>query len=174
MADTAAGFGATAETNDNRDQINQLLDQVRDLLAEDGVDYATAEALTNFARRGEPAIVGNLADLQRMGAIAVTGKIPADSLPGPGHHEEVATTNVNDAFATPPASDLSPAGLQTPMGRIDGDGRPLGGTEGDTGGDGGDLNAMTKAELADEADRRGVEVTTSMTKQEMIDAINAG
>ena len=36
-----------------------------------------------------------------------------------------------------------------------------------------DLNAMTKAELLDEADRRGVDANESNTKQEIIDALNA-
>ena len=157
--DTASGFGATAESNDNQQQINNLLDQVRDLLAEDGVDYATAEALTNFARRGSAPIVGNLADLQRLGAIAVEGQIPANAMPT-GDQASIETSNIQDAFAEPPAPATAQAGPQI--------------RSGNTGGNGGNLDSMTKAELEAEASRRGVNVSSSMTKQEMIDAINAG
>ena len=101
--DTASGFGATPTSN-NAEKVNSLLDQVRDLLVEDGNDYATAEALTNFARQGSPPIVGNLADLQRMGAIAVEGEIPANAMPT-GDQTPQQTSNIQDAFAEPPQSD---------------------------------------------------------------------
>lgn len=200
--DTAAGFGATAETNDNNDQINQLLDQVRDLLIQDGRDAATAEALTNFARPAGITITGNYADLQRMGQIINQGRMAANSQAPGNPQEEEETSNIEDAFRPPPPPNLAPAGLQTPMGTIDEDGNPTGGTTDDEGygdsgeeGDGGvaaaadtgtadtgeeeeeeeeDLSSMTKAELEAEAEARGVRVSSSMTKQEMIDAIEAG
>lgn len=37
-----------------------------------------------------------------------------------------------------------------------------------------DVSSMTKAELEEEADRRGVEVTSSMTKAEMLEALGEG
>ena len=161
--DAASGFGATAQTNDNAEQIADLLDQVRDLMIEDGADAATAEALTNFARPATPAFAGNLADLNRMGQIAVTGKI--DTPPG---EDDIETTDISDAFVEPPAPALAPAGLQTPMGQIDAEGNPVAGAEGR--GAGG-LSAMTKAELLDEASARGVDVSASASKAEIIAAL---
>lgn len=98
----------TTETTDNKAKINDLLQQVQDLMVEDGQDVGTAEALTNFARSGEPAIVGNLADLQRLGAIAVTGEIPANAMPT-GDQGVIETTNIEDAFAEPAKAEPTKA-----------------------------------------------------------------
>lgn len=92
---------AASDDTDNSDKIADLLDQVRDLMVEDGADPATAEALTNFARSGSPQIVGNLADLQRMGAIAVTGEMPVNAMPA-GDQAAQETSSIEDAFAEPP------------------------------------------------------------------------
>lgn len=109
MADkTTATKKASTTDTDNQAKINDLLDQARDLMVEDGQDPATAEALTNFARGGSPAIVGNLADLQRMGAIAVTGEIPVNAMPT-GDQAAIQTTNIDDAFAEPAKAEPSPA-----------------------------------------------------------------
>lgn len=163
--DRSAGFGATEQKTDNDDRIRELLDQVQELMIEDGADPATAEALTNYARPNAPAIAGNLADLNRMGQIAVTGKV--DAPPG---QADIPASDIKEAFAEPPAPDLN-QGLQTPMGRIDGEGKPL---EGNVGGDGGsDYDSMTKAELQEEADRRGVEYTTADTKADLINKLNS-
>lgn len=163
--DRSAGFGATEQKNDNADQIAELLDQVRDLMIEDGADPATAEALTNYARPATQAVAGNLADLMRMGQIAVKGEV--DTPPG---QADIPATDLKEAFAEPPAPDLN-QGLQTPMAQIDDEGNPVTGPKADAGGAGG-LDGMTKAELVDEAERRGVEVSSSWTKQEIIDALN--
>lgn len=96
---TATKAPAKADASDNADKINALADQIKDLLVEDGADPATAEVLTNFARPGAPQIVGNLADLQRMGAIAVTGTMPT----APGV-DDVKTTDTGDAFVEPPTA----------------------------------------------------------------------
>ncbi|MCA1846245.1 MAG: hypothetical protein LC792_24235 [Actinobacteria bacterium] len=167
MADNAQGFGATAQTDNNNDQINDLLDQVRDLLAEDGADPATAEALTNFARPASPAIAGNLADLNRMGQIAVTGKM--DTPPG---QDDVATTDINDAFKEPPAAALAPAGLQTPMGQIDADGNPIGGGGGPTATAPANGDTRTKSDLQAELDAKGIAYTSADTKADLIAKLN--
>jgi T4 recombination endonuclease VII, dimerisation len=156
MADNAAGFGASAQTDNNSQQIADLLDQVRDLMVEDGQDPATAEALTNFARPTSPAIAGNLADLNRMGQIAVQGSIDT-----PVGQDSEQTTNIQDAFKEPPAPALAPAGLQTPMGQIDGEGNPV--TDAGNGGD-----SRTKAELQAELDSRGIPYTSSDTKADLV------
>ncbi|MCA1843274.1 MAG: SAP domain-containing protein [Actinobacteria bacterium] len=171
MADNAQGFGATAQTDNNSEEIARLLDQVRDLMVEDGSDPATAEALTNYARPATPAIAGNLADLNRMGQIAVTGKI--DTPPG---QDDEATTSIEDAFKEPPAAPLAPAGLQTPMGQIDAEGKPTGGTVGSTesAGTGTDYEGKTKAELQGELDSRSIAWNSADTKQDLIDRLNEG
>ncbi|HYH48306.1 MAG TPA: Rho termination factor N-terminal domain-containing protein [Acidimicrobiia bacterium] len=167
MADNAQGFGATSPTGSNDEEIRRLLDQVQQLMIDDGQDPATAEALTNYARPASPAIAGNLADLNRMGQVAVQGRIDTPA----GQPDEEASS-LEAAFKEPPAAANPATGLQTPMGQIDADGNPTGGTVGDDSGP--DLSSMTKAQLEEEAGRRGVEVSSGMTKQEMIDAINAG
>lgn len=105
---TTTAKSDSGSDGDNSAKINDLLAQVQDLMVQDGQDPATAEALTNFARSGSPPIVGNLADLQRMGAIAVTGEIPANAMPT-GDQTAQKTSNVNDAFAEPPAAPTPPA-----------------------------------------------------------------
>jgi Ca2+-binding RTX toxin-like protein len=109
MADKTTASKSSAKAGaDTQTKINDLLQQVQDLMVEDGQDPATAEALTNFARQGSAPIVGNLADLQRMGAIAVTGEIPANAMPT-GDQAVQKTSNIEDAFAEPPAAPAPPA-----------------------------------------------------------------
>lgn len=177
--DRSAGFGSTVQKDDNSDQIRELLDQVQELMIEDGTDPATAEALTNYARPATPAIAGNLADLMRMGQIAVTGKVDT-----PAGQDDIEATDLKEAFAEPPAPDLN-TGLQTPMGQIDEEGKPTGanvgeGDEGtattDTGEeaeaeDGDGYETMSKAELQAECDARGIEYTQANTKAELIAAL---
>lgn len=108
---------------DNTDAINAKLDEARDLMVEDGMDEGTANALIGFARPAEPSIVGNFADLQRMGAIAVSGKLPANSMPAGQDQAATDTSSINDAFAAPPEqptdaelaaqSGVSPANTRT-------------------------------------------------------------
>jgi hypothetical protein len=158
--DRAGGFGATEQRDDNSDQIRDLLDQVQQLMIEDGADPATAEALTNYARPAQQSIAGNLADLNRMGQIAVTGKV--DTPPG---QKDIPATDLSEAFAEPPAPDLN-TGLQTPMGQVDADGNPV-----DGGGGNGD--SRTKAEIQAELDDRGIAYTSSDTKAELLAKLNA-
>lgn len=160
-ASRAAGFGATEQKSDNSDQINDLLNQARDLMIQDGTDPATAEALTNYARPASPAVAGNLADLMRMGQIAVKGSV--DTPPG---QADIPATNLEEAFAEPPAPDLN-TGLQTPMGQIDGEGNPIGGNGGS------DTSSMTKAELQAELDNRGIEYSSSATKAELQELLDS-
>lgn len=107
MADKATTSRSTP-AGDNSAKIAGLLDQVRDLMVEDGADPATAAALTDFARPGTPQIVGNLADLQRMGAIVVTGTMPT-----PPGQDDLKTTNTGDAFVEPPANETAVTGQVT-------------------------------------------------------------
>lgn len=142
-----------------------------DALEEAGIDRTTAEAQTRYIMPSSATIVGNYADLQRMGAAAVTGTIPT----GPAQ-ENVVSSDLSDAFTMPPDNitrdqlgddaTISEASIDT--------GQPNQGTPGDGTDTGTDLNAMTKAELEDHAEAAGVDVGTSMTKAEMIQAIKGG
>lgn len=106
--------------DDNRDAIEAKVKELQDLLVEDGMDRNTAEALTFAVMPPSDNVVGNLADLQRMGAIAVTGTMPT----GPTQ-DDVATTDTNEAFVEPPSSDVDDDRLA--LGRVDtGDSPPLG------------------------------------------------
>lgn len=159
-ASRAAGFGATEQKTDNSDQISELLDQVRDLMVEDGADAATAEALTNFARPTSITYAGNLADLNRMGKIAVRGEI--DTAAG---EKNIPATDLSEAFAQPPEPDLN-QGLQTPLGQITGEGEPTGTTVGDT--TDASSDTRTKADLQAELDAQGIEYSSSDTKSELL------
>ena len=164
--DRAGGFGSTEQKSDNAEQIAQLLDQVRDLMVEDGTDPATAEALTNYARPATQQLAGNLADLMRMGQIAVKGEVDT-----PAGEANIPASDINEAFATPPAPDLN-QGLQTPMGQIDAEGKPTGANVGE-GGDGGDgaeaaPDTRTKADLQAELDAAGIDYSSSDTKAELL------
>jgi hypothetical protein len=106
--------------DDNKSAIKAKVKELQDLLVEDGMDRTTAEAITFAAMPPSDNIVGNLADLQRMGAIAVTGSMPAPPL-----QEEEETTDTNDAFKKPRSSDIDEDRLA--LGRVDtGDSPPLG------------------------------------------------
>jgi hypothetical protein len=170
--DRAAGFGATTQTSKNSEEIRRLLEQARDLLIEDGVDPATAEAQIGFAMPAMPSVSGNLADLHRMGQVVVQGRIDT-----PVGQRDIVTSDINEAFHNPqPPPGPNPAtGLQTPLGQVDAEGRPTGAVEegvaapDDSGGDGGsDYGSMTKAELQAEADERGIAYTSSDTKADLI------
>ncbi len=132
------------------------------------MDRATAEAQTKYILPGEPTIVGNYADLQRMGAAALTGTIPT-----PPAIDDVETSDVSEAFVMPPdpqarealGTDGGAASLPTPT-----DVQTQAGQGADT--SSGDLEGMTKAELQEEADRRGVDIPSGATKAEMIEALS--
>lgn len=74
------------------EKINDLVDQLKDALVEGGMAEDHADALLHGVRPDDPeeGVVGNLADLQRMGAAAAKGEdssmeasIEAAPKPGP-------------------------------------------------------------------------------------------
>lgn len=79
--------------------INDKLDEARQLMVESGMPAGTADAMLNAARPNDPSagVVGNLADLQRMGAIVQTGIMPT-----PPEVEDLETDDIKDAFAESP------------------------------------------------------------------------
>jgi hypothetical protein len=137
-----------------------------DALEEAGIDRSTADAQTKYIMPSTPTIVGNYADLQRMGAAALTGTIPT-----PPGMEDVATSDTDEAFTMPPdpgvrealGNDGGAASVPTPTTPETGTGTPPEA--------GGDLSSMSKAELEDEATRRGVAIPSGATKAEMVEAL---
>lgn len=135
------------------DRMQAALDEFKAALVEEGVDEATVDAQTKFILPPVETVVGNYADLQRMGAIAVTGTMPT-----PPDQDDLETSDVNEAFKAvdqvdPVAADGTVAADAGAQPAADG------------------LDGMTKAELIAEAESRGVDVNSSMTKQELIDAM---
>lgn len=143
------------------------------------MDRATAEAQTRYILPSTPTIVGNYADLQRMGAAAVTGTIPT----GPDQGD-VTSSNLSEAFTMPPdnvtrdqlgdTATVSAASAPAPAG----DTQAGAGTDTGTAtppADQPNLDSMTKDQLAAHASTQGVTVDpANQTKAEMIDAIKAG
>lgn len=114
------------------------------MIEDDGMDEGTVDAVLHAAQPNDVNLVGNFADLQRIGAlVAEQGASGAEA--------------VEQGVEVPP----SPA-----------PGEDGGSIAADN--SGGDLEAMTKAELEEEAGRRGVEVSSSMTKAEMIAVLEGG
>lgn len=131
------------------DRIQAAVDELKAALVEEGIDPGTADAQLNSILPGEGDVRGNYADLQRMGAIAVTGTMP--TTPG---EEDVQTTNVDEAFTgeNPATQDVSGGGQDS--------------VPADGGG--------TKADLQAQLDAKGIEYTSSMTKAELQAALDEG
>lgn len=177
------------EIKAQRDEINSKLDEVRDLLVESGTDEATADALVGFARPSTGGtVVGNFADLQRMGAVAVEGKIPKNSMPPGQEQEEVEASSLEEAFASPPLQPTDDelamqAGVSPSSRRTDeeeaarqGGSNVTDETQSDAPAEGEQEDqadaSSTKAELMQQAQAKGVQVDESMTKAEIVQAIN--
>ncbi len=168
-----------ADTDRSR-EIDEALDRARDLMVEDGMDEGTANALIFAARPPRINVSGNLADLNRMGMIGVKGEMVT-----PEGEENVQTSDLQEAFVEPPpmptdAELAAQAGTRPEenAGEEPGAVEDPGSTSPEEGGGGGGAeqsavsDSMTKAELQAEAARRNVTVDESMTKAQMIDAIN--
>lgn len=165
---------------DNADAIRQKIEELKSLLVDDGMDENTADALLFAVAPAETHVRGNLADLQRMGAIAVTGENPT----GPALQGE-STSDTSAAFVEPTEGKTDflenvPQGAENEEGLIEGNSRVSseGPTNVEDAGEGEQTqtvvnDSMTKQELLDEATRRGVTADDSMTKAEIISAINA-
>lgn len=159
-------------------EINERLDEVVELLVESGSagNRAAAEAMVAAARPNTSTVVGNLADIQRRGAVA------AGTQDDPANRAAFETDGelVTDDVVVPPAQPG-----EDPMNRASGTVRGSGSVTNEQIAEragrgqhpGGtpmrvsDMEAMTKSELEAEASRRGVEVNSSMTKAEMIEAL---
>ena len=120
------------------------LEELREALIEDdGMDEGTVDALLHAVQPNQTNLVGNLADLHRLGAL-------------------VTDEEVDNADALAEAVEIPPS--QAPG--------EEGGTIRDDAANGdADIGSMTKDELLAEADRRGVEVSASSTKADIIAAL---
>lgn len=190
MTSTTSSSTTTTSTTDAPDltaEINAKLDEVRELMIESGMSPDGADAALFAARQGTPVIVGNFADLNRLGAIVVTGAYPT-----PVGTPDVETTDTDDAFveppfvgpndvlinAMPPEHPVAMATADAVEKKIDGRGpggvpNPVSGAaRASTSSTSSDLSSMTKQQLLDEADRRGViGVSESNTKAEILAAL---
>jgi hypothetical protein len=125
--------------------VSEAVDALREAMLERGDDPGTVEAQLSAVKPKEENIVGNYADLQRMGAIAQTG-----TLPTPPGEEDIETSDLSDAFVEVAGPD-------------EGTGSAAAGN----GGEGG-YDTWTKAELQAELDAAGVEYTSAETKADLI------
>ena len=137
------------------ERVQAAVDELKAALAAEGMDPGTTDAQLRYILPPEHTVVGNYADLQRMGAIAVTGTMPT-----PPGEDDVQTEDINEAFTGEnPATQTS--GLE---------GGPDQPAPAPTDGNGG----ATKADLQAQLDERGIEYTSSMTKAELQAALDKG
>ncbi len=157
------------KAENNNDAINAKLDEVRELMVEDGMSEDSADALLGFARPSDGGlVVGNFADLQRMGMVAVEGKIVKNAMPADQDQGEVETSNLEDAFAEPPVQPTDEE-LSRQAGTLPSNTRSDEENAARASGGG----SSTKAELLEQARAQGIEVNDSMTKAEIQEKLNA-
>ena len=83
---------------DHNKEINKHLDAAREAMVKSGMPIDQADAMLNSARpRGGGGLVGNFADLQRMGKIQAAGVIET-----PIGQEDIETSDIEDAFVEDP------------------------------------------------------------------------
>lgn len=124
--------------------VTDAIETLRQAMLDEGQDPGTVEAKLHMVKPPETNIVGNYADLQRMGAIVQTGVLPT-----PPTEEDIETSNLEDAFVEVPSPVDNEAGKSPNVGN------------------GGDSDSMTKAEIQAELDARGIEYPSNATKAEL-------
>jgi len=132
------------------EELNRILDQARDAMVANGMDEATAEATLFGARPATVELRGNLRDLQQMGARSVVVDATAATVTGEG--EVLEPGEVMGAETLQAASTEDGGDDSSPKAEVS--------------------DSMTKQALLDEAARRGVRADDSMTKAEIVQAIN--
>lgn len=126
--------------------VTDAIDALRQAMLDEGQDPGAVEAKLHMIKPNETNLVGNYADLQRMGAIAQTGVLPT-----PPTEEDIETDDITDAFVEPQThEDVGSGNAPNPT------------FESDV-----DTDSMTKAELQAELDARGVEYPASATKADL-------
>jgi hypothetical protein len=167
------------------DRVAAALEEFKAALVEEGMDPDTVDAQTRQILPSEVTLGGNYADLQRLGGASLSSDVP-DTVPGvlmpnqpiseptltkePDDRTVEATAALEGMSVNPTSADVSPEDAAESTAANE---QLPGGTPSSTD-ESSELEAMTKAELQDEAETRGVTVTSSMTKAEMIEAIEGG
>jgi hypothetical protein len=130
------------------DAIQEAVDNLRQVMLDNDMDEGTVDALLHAATPNQISLVGNIADLNRLGALV------ADP-----------DTDNSGALEAAIAEHIPPAPVI--------DGEPVTGASSPNAGNGNgdDLNAMTKAELQAKADEQGVDVPSGATKAELVAAL---
>jgi hypothetical protein len=126
------------------DAIQEAVDNLRQAMLDADMDEGTVDAKLAAVVPNQTNLVGNLADLHRLGGLVASGTSGAEAV------EEA----VNAGIPPAPVVDGEPTTGATP---------PNESSE--------DLNAMTKAELQAMADDRGVDVPSGATKADLVAAL---
>lgn len=130
-------------SNEN-DAVLEAVENLRQAMLDRGDDPGTVEGQLHMVKPPETNIVGNYADLQRMGSIVQSGILPTPPL-----EADIETSNIEDAFVP----------VEGPVGdEVESDDVDAGNGETDT---------RTKADLQAELDERGIEYTSSATKADL-------
>lgn len=164
------------------ERVQAALDEFKAALVEEGMDETTVDAQTRMILPSEVTLGGNYADLQRLGASSlasdVPGEVPGVVMPQQPISEPTLTSEPTDPTVEATASlsgmsvnaegsgSVPPEEADAPE-----ESAPAEPSDGDRGA----YEQMTKAELQEEAESRTppVEVSQSMTKAEMIEALEA-
>lgn len=93
MADKVTTSKKSSE--DTSDKVVRLAEELKQAMMENGTDEGTADALLHAVQPNSEHIVGNLADLQRLGGLIAKGE--------GGVEEAVVTYNVDEEDPTAPA-----------------------------------------------------------------------
>ena len=122
------------------DAVLEAVENLRQAMLDRGDDPGTVEGQLHMVKPPETNIVGNYADLQRMGSIVQSGILPTPPL-----EEDIETSNIEDAFIPVPDADVEKDSA-----------------------DNADTNdTRTKAEIQADLDARGIEYSSSATKAEL-------
>lgn len=133
------------------DAVAQKFDELRQAMIDAGEDPGQVDAKLSMVKPPTPSIVGNYADLQRMGAIAQTGVMPT-----PPGEDDLVTNNLTDAFVELPAQGDEADQPTT----TDGANQAAADTP--------DNDTRTKADLQAELDAKGVEYPSTATKADLV------
>lgn len=137
------------------DAVAEAVENLRQAMLDRGDDPTTVDAQLHAVQPKTTNLVGNYADLQRLGAIATTGTMPT-----PPGESDIDTTNLVDAFVEPQSPSIDENGKSP---NVAGDAADAGG--------GSDWDSMTNDELKAELDKRGIEYSSSDRKADLIAAL---
>lgn len=154
MTTTGALGGGRRKEEESVGAVEDAIETLKQAMLDEGQDPGSVDAkLHAVIPNNEGNIVGNYADLQRMGAIAQEGVLPT-----PPGEEDVETDDITEAFIEVPGPIDDNTGRPTTRGNADADAN----VDNDD-----DTDSMTKAELQAELDERGIEYPSSATKADL-------